>query len=208
MTNGNPAESEKFNSSSNMTCEKRDNPHMVDVARWQKWRQVKACLAQNAHPDSRDEKGNTVLHIACYFNSLRIAEIFLTAGANPNLANNDGDFAIHISAVANKPEMIAALSLHGAGMNVRNNNDESPLFLAARHNNINACKALIAHGAHYDPELDKKAWDIIQKFNPYALAEFDSVRKHTCTEPKFERRQQDRRMKNVELNSEAPELSS
>ena len=103
---------------------------------------------------------------------------------------------------------IEILALHGAHMNVRNNNDESPLCLAARHKNINACKALIASGAHYDPELDKKAWHIIQNFNPYALAEFNCTQKAAYTEKKPERRQQERRMLNVELASEIPELSS
>ena len=207
MANTNTLESEKFNSSSNITQEKHNIPQMVEVAQWQKWKQVKTYLSNNAHPDSRGEKGNTVLHIACYYNKLKIAKNFLAAGANPNLANDDGDYAVHISALANKPEMIEILALHGAHMNVRNNNDESPLCLAARHKNINACKALIASGAHYDPELDKKAWHIIQNFNPYALAEFNCTQKAAYTEKKPERRQQERRMLNVELASEIPELS-
>ena len=69
------------------------------------------------HPDSSDEVGNTLLHLAVKSESLEIVDLLLTLGANPSIKNAKSETPAHAAARVGNLEILKFLvengGLHG-----------------------------------------------------------------------------------------------
>ena len=68
-------------------------------------------------PDSSDDDGNTLLHLAVKAESLEIVDLLLTLGANPSIKNSRSETPAHVAARAGNLEILKFLvengGLHG-----------------------------------------------------------------------------------------------
>ena len=111
-------------------------------------------------PNARDAYGNTPLHSAVFYNSLRSAEVLLRSGADPDAPNVlDGHLTpLHLAAIYSNLgiDVVEVLLTHGANPEVRDERGGTPLHMAASSNDVAVAKALLQYGA-----------------NPYALDSSD-----------------------------------
>lgn len=53
--------------------------------------------------------GNNLLHTACYYGRIEIADVLLRLGMDVNCRGNNGNTPLHYAANQNKPDMAMAL---------------------------------------------------------------------------------------------------
>jgi len=107
---------------------------------------TKFLLSQGAKVDLTDNRGNTALRDACYYNQLETVEALLEAGANPNVANNEGRFPLMDAAINGNDALVQALLAHHADVN--GNNDAGPAtWRAAENGHASTLTLLINSGA-------------------------------------------------------------
>ncbi|OBS28294.1 hypothetical protein FPOA_02235 [Fusarium poae] len=114
---------------------------------------LKYLLAQGAHINAIDEKGETPLHIASgrpeYGKQglwkMEAVKILLERGADVNILNGGGESALHKASWA--PDIIQELLRHGSDAN---NGVRSPLFDCIRDQNLETMNLLLKYGANAD----------------------------------------------------------
>ncbi|WP_096607842.1 protein kinase domain-containing protein [Calothrix sp. NIES-2100] len=99
---------------------------------------VELQIAQGANVNSRNNYGNTPLHLA---EDIDVVKLLIAKGADVNSNNNDGNTPLHL---AEDIDVIKLLIAKGADVNSRNNDGNTPLHLAE---DIYVIKVLIAKGA-------------------------------------------------------------
>ena len=62
--------------------------------------------AVRAHINTRNEHGDTLLHMAAFHNNLLILSFLIVNGININAQNRYGNTALHAAAYANNPEVV------------------------------------------------------------------------------------------------------
>lgn len=70
---------------------------------------IRLLLVHGADPSSKDDKGNTALHIAARRGDAEIAKTILECGADLSPQNGDGDTPLHLAARAGAAELAKAL---------------------------------------------------------------------------------------------------
>ena len=84
--------------------------------------------------NSKDYKGNTPLHYACYERNYKFTEILIENGGKPNLTNFEGNTPIHFSCLSYNPnedhpvKLEEFLLTEGANVNAKNKKGMTPLM--------------------------------------------------------------------------------
>ena len=87
--------------------------------------------------DNQDDKGNTLLHYACKYDSFDIVQYLLDRGCNPNIVNGNGESPLHIAC---RSSLNVIKLLTNCDVNLKNADGDTPLHIACM------CKATeIAH---------------------------------------------------------------
>lgn len=106
-------------------------------------------LAEGANVKSKNEFGNTPLHVA---RSADIAELLLAKGADLEAKNNFGSTPLHMAAANDRAEVVKLLLRKGANIQAKNNEDQTPeecheivvsISLYAAKKNYNEIKFLL-----------------------------------------------------------------
>ena len=105
---------------------------------------------QQPHPDSRDGKGRTRLHKACFGFDVSAADLqqALTAGCDVNAVDNWGDTPLHtlINSLVDDAaisECMPGLIEAGADVNARGNMGMTPLHLAVKRGRLDCVRDLL-----------------------------------------------------------------
>ena len=99
----------------------------------------------NCNRNEKGFEGKTILHIACEFGYVELAETLITDfGLDPMCVDDDEYTPLHYAAWGSHLSVVRMLvSQHNADLNARNKNNDSPLLLAARCGHTSVVKALI-----------------------------------------------------------------
>jgi ankyrin repeat protein len=88
--------------------------------------QVEDAFAAGFPIDSRDEHGNTALHISCQNGQKRLAKLCIKYGANPDTTNHMGNTSLHYAIGYGYEALSKYLISHGADDSIMNLNGQSP----------------------------------------------------------------------------------
>ncbi|EAY18691.1 ankyrin repeat protein, putative [Trichomonas vaginalis G3] len=112
-------------------------------------------LSLGANIDEKDQKGNTVLHIAAEDKSLKLIELILSKITNVDAKNKYGYTALHNATWRNRKEVVELLLSYNANVNEKDYDRETALHIAAARNSKEIIKLLISHGANVNETDDE-----------------------------------------------------
>ncbi len=90
------------------------------MARHSRYKELESLFKRGLHPDSRDEKGNTILIIGAQNSSKIIIKIALRYGAQINSCNNMGNTALHFAMEYKYNRIYEYLLAKGANPELKN----------------------------------------------------------------------------------------
>lgn len=99
------------------------------AVRHNKFEELERLISQFTHLiDARDQnnKGNTLLHVACSNGYARIAKLLIDSGANLDASNRDGNTPLHVSYQYGRYAIVSILIAAQADENSRNRKDRIP----------------------------------------------------------------------------------
>lgn len=97
--------------------------------------------------NTKNEYGETPLHIAAAENDCERVGALIDSGADVNEKNLDGDSPLHHAALENASETAEVLLKNGAEVNAKDRKDRTPLHRAASKNASETTEVLLRHGA-------------------------------------------------------------
>jgi len=110
---------------------------------------VKSLLhEQPALIDSKDDNGDTPLHIAAMWGQTHVAEFLLAAKAKVDVHDKVGKTPLLKAVELPSAELVQLLLDHGADANARDILGQTPMHVAARFSYKDMVQALLAHGAN------------------------------------------------------------
>jgi len=112
-------------------------------------------LAQGLPPNLRNERGDSLLMLACYHGHLDSARLLLEHGADPEMLNDAGQTPLAAAAFKGDAAVVELLLAHGAGVDHAGPNGRTALMIAAMFNRVGIARLLLAAGA--DPLLPDAA---------------------------------------------------
>jgi len=99
--------------------------------------------------------GYQPLHVASYYNSLKVAELLLSRGANMNAkVKSNGDTSLMVACRGGHSDVARVLIEGGSNINAKNNNGDTPLMLACWKGHIEIATILIERGSDIDAKND------------------------------------------------------
>lgn len=128
------------------TAELSDTP-MVDAARKQDQKAVRALLSQKAGVNTRSSDGSTALLWAAHWNDAETAELLLHAGADANAANDFRMTPLSEACTNGSPTLVRLLLKGGASPNLPVATGETPLMTCARTGSVEAVRTFVEFGA-------------------------------------------------------------
>ena len=104
-------------------------------------------LAQGLPANLRNERGDSLLMLACYHGHPDAARVLLDAGADPEIMNDAGQTPL--AGVAFKGDLALATLLleRGAKVDTAGPNGKTALIFAAMFDRVEIARLLLAHGA-------------------------------------------------------------
>ena len=127
-------------------AETNDSP-LVEAARKQDSKAVRALLSQKADVNSRAGDGSTALLWLAHWNDLDTAELLLAAGADANAANDFRATPLSEACTNGNAALVRLLLKSGANPNTAIATGETPLLTCARSGSADAVRMLIEYGA-------------------------------------------------------------
>jgi ankyrin repeat protein len=122
-------------------------PQLIEAARKQDSKSVRALLSQKADVHTRSSDGSTALLWAAHWSDLETADLLLNAGADANAAN-DFDMTPLLQACTNgNARLVRSLLKWGAKPNTAIATGETPLMTCAKTGSADAVRILIEYGA-------------------------------------------------------------
>ncbi|RDD40279.1 Ankyrin repeat domain-containing protein 27 [Trichoplax sp. H2] len=98
-------------------------------------------LAATVH--SRDDRGNTVLHVASENGHEDMVDLLLSFGAEIDCTNNSGCTPLHLACKRDFPKIVRLLCEKGASMNAVDNDDFTALHFCAENGHEETAKVLL-----------------------------------------------------------------
>ena len=120
---------------------------LVDAARNQDGKAVRALLAKKADVNARSTDGATALLWAAHWDDTNSAEALLSGGADPNLGNDFKMTPLSQACTNGNAALVRLLLKSGANVNTPIATGETPLMTCARTGNVDAVKLLVEFGA-------------------------------------------------------------
>jgi ankyrin repeat protein len=114
---------------------------------------IKAILSKD--PDrinSKDEYGNSLLHLAAREGNVDIINYLVSEGANVNSRNIADETPIHLAANSGNLDVVIQLISNGANINVKDSIGNTPLHDAAENDHIQIVKYLISQKAEINTQ--------------------------------------------------------
>jgi ankyrin repeat protein len=108
---------------------------------------VDRLLASGADTDSRDENGETALHLAAHVGHAAVCTTLLDAGAPIEAASETGYTPLHMAAERGHAAIVRSLLSRGADVTATTTLGATPLHWAAYHDHPEAVAILLRHGA-------------------------------------------------------------
>ncbi|XP_053620002.1 BRCA1-associated RING domain protein 1-like [Plodia interpunctella] len=97
--------------------------------------------------EKRNQKGETLLHIACRFGKMDKVMELLSNGANTNTKDYAGWTPLHEVVQNGNLDLVILLLQYNAMVNVPGQSNETPLHEAVRYNHVDIVKELVRNGA-------------------------------------------------------------
>lgn len=104
-------------------------------------------LGQGLPPNLRNERGDSLLMLACYHGYAAAAAALLDAGADPELLNDAGQTPLAAAAFKGDAACAALLLARGARVDSTGPNGKTALMIAAMFNRVEIARLLLEHGA-------------------------------------------------------------
>lgn len=112
-------------------------------------------LGQGLPPNLRNERGDSLLMLACYHGHAHAARVLLDAGADPEILNDAGQTPLAAAAFKGDAACASLLLERGARVDNAGPNGKTALMIAAMFNRVDIARLLLEHGA--DPLLPDAA---------------------------------------------------
>ena len=109
--------------------------------------ELKELLAMGLPPNLRNEKGDSLLMLACYHGHLDVARALLEHGGDPELMNDRGQTPLAAAAFKGDAATVRLLLEHGANVDGHGPDGRTALTVAAMFNRVEIVDLLLAHGA-------------------------------------------------------------
>jgi ankyrin repeat protein len=110
--------------------------------------ELTSVLDQGFPPNLRNERGDSLLMLACYHGHLAAATALLEHGADPELLNDAGQSPLAAAAFKGDIAIATLLLDHGAVVDHSGPNGKTALMLAAMFNRADIAQLLLARGAN------------------------------------------------------------
>lgn len=104
-------------------------------------------LDQGLPANLRNERGDSLLMLACYHGHCDAARVLLEHGANSELMNDAGQAPLHGAAFKGDLAVATLLLDHGARVDAAGPNGKTALLFAAMFNRVDIARLLLARGA-------------------------------------------------------------
>src|ERR1700722_18140286 len=124
-----------------------NDSRLVEAARNQDQKAVRALLAQKVDVNVRSNDGSTALLWLAHWNDLDTANLLLAAGADANTANDFKTTPLSEACINGNSAFVRALLKSGANPNTPVATGETPLMTCARSGSADAVRMLIEYGA-------------------------------------------------------------
>ena len=112
-------------------------------------------LGQGLPANLRNERGDSLLMLACYHGHLETARVLLDHGADPELLNDAGQTPLAGAAFKGDAAVVSLLLERGAEVDAAGPNGKTALMIAAMFNRVEIMRMLVERGA--DPRLHDAA---------------------------------------------------
>jgi ankyrin repeat protein len=120
---------------------------LVEAARTQDHKLIRALVSQKADVNSRTDDGSTALLWTAHWNDPDTADLLLRAGADADAANELGMTPLSQACTNGNASLVRLLLKSGANPNLRIATGETPLMTCAKTGNVDAVRALLEAGA-------------------------------------------------------------
>jgi uncharacterized protein len=104
-------------------------------------------LGQGLPPNLRNERGDSLLMLACYHGHAEAARVLLEHGADPEIMNDAGQTPLAGAAFKGDTAIATLLLDHGAAVDNAGPNGKTALMFAAMFNRVAIVRLLLARGA-------------------------------------------------------------
>ena len=122
-------------------------PAIVDAAKKQDTRAVRALLAQKADVNARATDGSTALLWLAHWNEIETADLLLRAGADANAANEFKMTPLVEACTNSSVPMVRLLLKNGGNANTAIATGETPLMTCAKSGAADPVRLLVEYGA-------------------------------------------------------------
>jgi ankyrin repeat protein len=120
---------------------------LVNAARQQDQKTVRALLSQQIDVNARSTDGSTALLWAAHWNDVDVAALLLSRGADANIANDFRMTPLSEACTNASLELVHSLLKAGANPNTPNTTGETPLMTCSRTGSADAVRMLVEYGA-------------------------------------------------------------
>ncbi|KAJ6644845.1 Ankyrin repeat domain-containing protein 50, partial [Pseudolycoriella hygida] len=127
-------------------------------------------LLDNGKVNSKDQNGNTLLHLAASAGNCKIMELLLSKGAEINIQNNNKNTPLHQAVDNQNVEAVKLLTRRGASVSIENNQQVTPLKLALGQTNTNSSKGnLLLEGGKLINWPNRMDTQVLEKIKNYLI---------------------------------------
>lgn len=109
--------------------------------------ELSTLLTQGLPPNLRNERGDSLLMLACYHGHASAARALLNAGADPEILNDAGQTPLAAAAFKGDAACASLLLERGARVDNAGPNGKTALMIAAMFNRVDIARLLLEHGA-------------------------------------------------------------
>ena len=109
--------------------------------------ELTSLLEQGLPPNLRNERGDSLLMLACYHSHAAAARALLERGADPEIMNDGGQTPLAGAAFKGDLAIATLLLDNGARVDNAGPNGKTALMFAAMFNRVDMAKLLLARGA-------------------------------------------------------------
>jgi ankyrin repeat protein len=120
---------------------------LVEAARTQDQKAIRALLSQKVDVNARANDGSTALLWLAHWNDPETADLLVAAGADANIANDFQTTPLSEACINASPAFVRLLLKSGANPNTAIATGETPLMTCAKSGSVDAVRRLVEYGA-------------------------------------------------------------